>query len=198
MTVWLKLSSEAERALRLLNRVRVLVGTSRAYHASSKRTGEIGADLNEAGITRAWSILEAYLHDRGEAIAKRDIPIPDPPPRLLGYLYDKAEAGFKGRFPVLIDFWRDGVGVTLTTAPRWTRVAFYHQLRNHLVHSVGQVKGTGQGLHPALKSELKRRLTSARLAPLADKARFPISDADFDELAAVVHDTILWIDAQKP
>lgn len=199
MTSWLTLTPEGETAIRLLNRLRVMVSTSRASFLSQRNGALLRDDLNDLAIVRAWSILEAYLHDRGEVITKRELPIPSPRPALAGYLYDRTENSFRGSFPKLKGYWEEALGVPVgNKAPGWQRLTFYHLLRNLIVHSVAEIQLSGEGLKKALQDELRRRLAAERRKPVSERGRFPISDSDFDELADLVIAFVLWADTERP
>lgn len=176
-----------------------MVPTSRgSLRRASSTSALLVDDLNDSGIVRAWSILEAYLHNRGAALARRDIPIQDPAPPLLGYLYDQTEAAFRGRFPEMSKFWESALEVPLASAPSWPRLDFFRQLRNLIVHSVGEVRVAGKGLSKKFRREVQLRLVAARLSPTSYEGRLPMTDADFDELCMLIRDFVLWTEKAKP
>ena len=100
-------SPEAERSLRTLNRLAVLLSRARpAVTGTSPWMVESRQDLNEVAIVRAFSVLEAYLVDRADSLLVEELPVPPKPSALVAHLYDSVLASFRGRLENRVGFWK--------------------------------------------------------------------------------------------
>ncbi len=198
MTGWVPSRSvEAELAIRTLNRVRVLVSRGRLLFglAPGPAGPSYRSELNEVGIVRAFSVLESFLTDRGDSLFRRDLPVPSAPSAMVKYAHSQILRSFRGDFergPVA--FWKSGLGVELATFPRWQDVEDYRQLRNTITHALGYVRPGGSKMPQAIE----RRLRAITLDPSSFVGRIPIADRDFDDIASLVLEFVLWADGQRP
>lgn len=198
---WLRISPEGERALRQLNRLVVLVRRSRASLGGAKAIAPgrwLQDDLNDAAIVRGWSIVEAYLRDRGEALLRRDTPIKNPPPAPIAYMFEHAQAQIERRFEEIENLWKRALGAPLSTGPKWEQLADFRHLRNLLAHSLGRVTLPYERGTKSFKAEVRKRVSAARLAPSGFTDRLPVWDTDFDSLAELTRGLILWIEKTRP
>ena|SRR5436190_13182309 len=197
-TGWLPPASiEAERAIRSLNRLKVVVDPSRAVLriSSFRRRDDFRADVNELGIVRAFSILESYLSERGDTIIRRELPVPTPPPKLVEYAHLHLMASLRGNFdrgPVRL--WRRGLGVEINNFRRRKDVDDLRELRNLVTHALGYVRPGGTPLPASLNTRLTR-LTSD---PASYVGRIPVTDDDVGDALALVREFVVWVDAQRP
>ena len=188
------LTIECERSIRTLNRVRVLVARGRASAKSAVAPTDIRSDVNEAGLVRAFSVLESYLEARGDVLLHRDLPIPSKPTSLSSYVHDRVIGGLRGSFDRRVGYWTAGLGVKLSTYRGWSQVTEYKDLRNTIVHAVGFVRPDGE----ELKAGIRKRLARVTADPENYVGRVPVSDKDFDDLAAIVEEFVVWVDRQRP
>jgi hypothetical protein len=189
-----RLSIEAERAIRSLNRTRVLISRSRGSAVPATSPGDYRSDLTELGIVRAFSTLDSYLTTRGDVLLHRELPIPTSPSPLESYLHDQLSRRFRGSIDGPIRYWKAALGVDVTEHKRWSEVSAFRELRNLIVHSLGLVRPHGDKLRPALE----KRLAAIAADPAKFTGRVPTTDADFDEVAALVEDVVVWVDRARP
>jgi hypothetical protein len=184
------LSIEAERAIRDLNRLRVVVGRAQlAVGVIPSRAGAERRDVAEIGIVRAFSVLESYLS------ARADLPVPDPPRDLPTYAHSRLLGSFRGDFvrgPV--EFWRVGLSVDLEKFPGgWKRLDEYRELRNVLTHGLGYVRPGPT----KLKASIRKRIARVTTSPDTYAGRVPLDASEFDEIARLVHEFVVWADVQR-
>lgn len=198
---WLTISAEGERAITELHRLSVLVRRTRLSLGGGTAIRPARAlqdDLNDAAIVRGWSIVEAYLRDRGEAILRREAPIREPPSAVLGYMYSRTQAALERRFDEIEAMWRDGIGAPLSAGPNWSRLGNYRFMRNLLAHSLGRVRLPYVRGSKSFRKEVRARVTAARLGPVGVSDRLPVWDSDFDELVELAEKFIRWLEDTRP
>lgn len=190
------LSVEAERALRSLNRLRVVVARARIGLTiiPTSSVGTHRADLAEVGVVRAFSVLESYLTDRGDTLVRRGLPVLPTPSALSKAAHLRILGAFRGNFesgPVA--FWKEGLEVDLKKFPGgWSRISEYKDLRNLLTHGLGHVRPGGTPLRPSVAARLK----AVTANPETYTGRVPVSHGDFEELVRVVSAFVRWVDYQ--
>jgi hypothetical protein len=189
---------EAERALRSLNRLRVVVVRARIALAliPPRSAAEHRTDLAEVGLVRAFSILESYLSDRGDTLVRRDLPVPVAPAALTRAAHTRILGAFRGSFdsgPVA--FWKEGLELDLKTFPGgWSKVSDYRDLRNLIVHGLAYVRPGGSRLRPSIAA----RIRSFTSDPENYTGRVPVSDKDYEDCVKVASAFIKWVDRQRP
>jgi hypothetical protein len=159
---------------------------------SSSRRLAYAADINELGLVRAWSILEAYLTSRGEALLQRDLPIPSSPSDLQSHVHGSILADFRG-WQGIEAFWQQGLGVS---GARWSKLPEFKELRNVIAHGLGYVRPK-PGAKP-FSPAMARRLAAARLSPRTYSGRVPLVDDDLDAFIAIVQDFVTWCESSRP
>jgi hypothetical protein len=198
-------SPEAERSLRTLNRLTVLLSRARPAVTSTPRwMVESRQDLNEVAIVRAFSVLEAYLVDRADSLLVQELPVPAKPSALVAHLYESVLASFRGRFEYRVGFWKTALGVDLARAyPKWSKVKDDQDLRNALTHGLGYMHPNRNERIPAdsrrktsEKIAVRLRLVTAR--PDTYTGRIPVDDADADASIVLAKDAITWIERTRP
>lgn len=199
---WLRISAEGERAITEIHRLSILVRRTRLSLGGGTAIRPARAlqdDLNDAAIVRGWSIVEAYLRDRGETILRREGAVKDPPSPALGYMYGRTQAALERRFDEVESMWRDGLGTPLTAGPNWSRLSNYRYMRNLLAHSLGRVRLPYKRGSKAFRTKVRSRVTAARLGPAGVSAdRLPVWDSDFDELVDLAEKFIRWLEDTRP
>ena len=194
--VWLAVTLEGERALRLCNRLIVLVARGRRI-ASAIRRGSRKSyleDLNEAALVRAWAIMDAYLSDRADVLTRREMPIPTSPSAVMISAHSQAIGSIRGSFERLQAYWKAPLGLRFADYPDWSHLRAFRDLRNALAHRSGFVRLPLAGGHPPW---IVNRLTKAGLSG-SYSGKLPVYDSDFDELIRLVRDFVLWADRQLP
>jgi hypothetical protein len=194
IATWLKYSAEGERAIRATNRLRALVHRLRREAAATppnSRNAHL-ADINELGLVRAWSILEAYLTSRGDVILQRDLPIPGKATTLQAHVHGSILDDFRS-WRGIETFWQAGLGLT---GAQWKTLPEYKELRNVISHGLGYVRPR-PGPKP-FSAAMTRRLTAAKLTPRSYFGRVPLVDADLDTFLDVVRDFIKSAEAAVP
>ena len=191
------ISPEAERSLRTLNRLAVLLHRGRpAFAGVSPWHLESRQDLNEAVIVRAFSVLEAYLLDRADELLVQELPVPGSPSPLVAYLYDVVLSQFRTRFETRVEFWKNALGVDLRSGyPKWSKVSEHKDLRNTLTHALGY-------MHPRryerIPKSVRARLARVTATPELYMGRIPIDDRDADDSIEVAKDVIQWLERSRP
>lgn len=191
---WLKRTPEGEKAVRLVNRLSAIVARSRRSLAEvrpkRKRRGLLD-DLNQVAVVRAWSIVDAYLVDRPDAVVRQKLPVPVAPSDLVGTVHAEVVASMNN-FNRQADFWRKALGVDLK--PYRARLDEFRILRNVVVHGAGYVR-------PRFGTEtneaVKRRLRAAGITSATYAGPIPISEADVTGYFGLVREFIEWADGQS-
>jgi hypothetical protein len=190
------LSLEGERAIRDLNRLRVVITRARPAVAVIPTTAGVARrDVDEIGIVRAFSVLESYLSARADSFIRRDLPVPDPPHEIAVYAHSRLISSTFGNFERgTMTLWHLGLGVDLSKFPgRWNRINEFRELRNLLTHGLGYVRPGPIKLKPGIR----KRLATVTASPETFVGRVPVGTNDFDDLATLVRDFVLWADAQR-
>jgi len=189
------LTVEAERAIRSLNRLRVVFARAKKVvgilPTASSETYR--SDLRELALVRAFSILEAFLTERGDTLIRRDLPLPSSPGPMATYAHQAILGSFRGNFqrgPVA--FWRKALRVDIAKYGRSKDLDAYRELRNLVTHALGYVRPGGSPLPESLQARL-RKVTKD---PTTYVGRIPINDADVEDILALVHDFVTWVDPQ--
>lgn len=187
-------SAEGERAIRALNRARALVAQLRreARLLSAPRRRAYQADINELGLVRGWSVLEAYLTSRADTLLQRDLPVPVVPSPLQMHVHAAVLDDFRS-WRGIEEFWKHGLG---SSGPHWQALPEYKELRNVIAHGLGYVRPR-PGPKP-FSAAMTRRLSTARLSPRSYAGRVPIVDSDLDKFLAIVADFIATCETSNP
>ena len=189
------ISIEAERSIRAIHRARVLVARSRRTAIPSASADDYRAELNAVAIVHAFSVLDAYLTIRGDAIFHRDLPMRATGTPIQNYVHEQVSRRFRGAVAGTVDFWRNALEVNIDKgAPQWSKIQEFRELRNLLVHSLGAVRPHGD----RLPASIEGRLIAIGADPTKFVGRVPTSDSDFDDLAAWIEAAIVWIDKERP
>ncbi len=190
------LSIEAERAIRSLNRLRIVIARSQATIRLIPRPTRRAqlSDLAELGVVRAFSVLESYLSERADTIIREDLPVPASPTSLTHFAHLNLLGAFRGNFERgMVGFWKKALDVDLQKLPDgWSNVDEFRELRNLLTHGLGYVRPGGA----QLPSSLTKRLRKVTADPGTFTGRVPVENQDFDEIARLVRSTVLWVDQQ--
>lgn len=188
------ISVEAERGLRELNRVRVLVGTGRTVSAGLSAAAALRSDVNETGVVRAFSVVESYLTVRADVLLHRDLPIPAKRSSMQAFVHERVVSGFRGQFENPVKFWSGALDVSLAKGPGWEDLNDYKDLRNSLVHALGFIRPGEE----KIRRGVEKRLKAITKTPETFVGRVPVSDGDFDDLAALADEFVRWADAAYP
>lgn len=197
---WLAVSVEGERAVRQINRLNVLVRRTRWALGGPSATGplrRLQEDLNDAAIVRGWSIVEAYLRDRGEVLTRRDAGVPDPPAGLVGFMFGRTRLGLSRNFAEIEALWNEGLGSPLPKIKAWRMLSDYRYLRNLLVHALGRVTVPYKFGSKAFRTEVDKRVAAVRLASGGTYERLPVWDSDFDTLASLSKTFVLSLEMAR-
>jgi hypothetical protein len=189
------LSLEAERAIRTLNRLRVLFARAKRVIGilPTPSSQTYRSDLRELVVVRAFSILESFLTERGDTLLRRELPVPAAPGPMTAFAHQAILGSFRGNFqrgPVA--FWRKALGVDIGKFTRSKDLDAYRELRNLVTHALGYVRPGGSPLPESLKS----RLLKVAADPATYVGRVPIDDTDVDDVLDLVHEFVIWVDPQ--
>jgi hypothetical protein len=151
------LTAEGERALRRLGDLRGFLFSGLAPQRKDPRSNRLASErptrrareqqlrtLREVVIVRAVSILEAYVFDVIETELNDQIsPLLDRPEsvKLLSDLVESRWAPIQsaGAWGRLLDFCKDGFGLTPRAFPDWQEITLLRETRHAVVHRVGEV-----------------------------------------------------------
>lgn len=195
VAAWLTTSAEGERAIRQLQRLKTMVSRARKSVrtiASVKRRTLLHSDINEVAIVRAWSIVDAYLVDRPDAVMRKELPVPLAPSPLLGTVH-RDLVGSLGNFRRQGEFWKDGMQLDLK--PYESKLNDYREVRNAVVHGAGLLRPK---FGRKTKAAIAKRLAAAGLPTVGYAGPLPITDADVAELIALAQEFVTWADKNRP
>lgn len=188
---------EIEEALRRINALAAFYDETRRALTpgpSGRLTCRSGTDdqrtLQETVIVRCVSVLEALFQDLGTRLVDERLAKLPPEPdliRLVQHLRDHRLARLpSGAWHEVVELWRDGLGVDMTTSFRQqSSLVALRTTRHAIVHRLGAMTEQYRKQHRQQLEALGMRTASMK--------RIPLSDADVRAALTLCRNCVRWL-----